>query len=92
MQAHRKRVKKYLSVGAVTDRYDVTPSTIWRWSNEERFASLGFPKPLRIGLQARRWGEDELTKYDARRAAMRDAEVAAKTPVMNPADAPDQVA
>ena len=72
MQAQRKRARKYLRAGRVAARYDVSTSTIWRWAGEERFASLGFPRPVPIGLQARGWDIDKLDAYDVRRTALRD--------------------
>ena len=80
MQAQRKMARKYLRAGAVAARYDVSTSTIWRWAGEERFASLGFPRPVPIGLHARGWDIDELAAYDARRVALRDNGPAVEAP------------
>ena len=56
----------------VAIRYDTTPSTIWRWSHEPRFAHLNFPKPVKLGPNTTAWSGDELDAYDAERIAMRD--------------------
>ena len=65
--------KKFLRVGAVALRYDTSGSTIWRWSREDRFAHLNFPRPIAIGPNTTAWDVAELDEYDAERAAMRDA-------------------
>ena len=79
--------KHFSRVRTVAVRYDVHPATIWRWSNEKRFAFLGFPRPVKIGPQAQAWDDDELDEYDARRAALRDDEHAVGGRVGEPADA-----
>ena len=87
MQIQRKMARKYLRVGAVAERYDVSSSSIWRWANEARFAFLDFPRPVAIGLQARAWVVDELDAYDARRGALRDDEPASAEAEVEPATA-----
>ena len=64
---------QFLRVNAVARRYDTTASTIWRWSNEARFAHLNFPKPHKAGPNTTVWDEAKLDRYDAERVAMRDA-------------------
>jgi predicted DNA-binding transcriptional regulator AlpA len=64
--------KKFLRVGAVALRYDTSTSTIWRWSHEERFAHLNFPKPIPLGPNTTAWAVDELDQWDAERVAKRD--------------------
>ena len=78
--------RKYLRAGRVAARYDVSTSTIWRWAGEKRFASLGFPRPVPIGPQARAWEIGELDAYDARRAALRDDGHAAADRAAAPAE------
>ena len=63
-------------VKTVAARYDNTVSTIWRWTNEPRFAYLKFPKPIKIGPNTTVFADEELDEYDRRRLAERDAEVA----------------
>lgn len=62
---------------AVAQRYQVHPSTLWRWCNEARFAYLNFPKPVPIGPNITAWSNAELDEYDARRQAERDRPPAA---------------
>lgn len=63
---------KFSRVSTVARRYDTTPSTIWRWANEPRFAHLGFPRPVKIGPNTSVWNDAELDEYDARRMADRE--------------------
>jgi signal transduction protein with GAF and PtsI domain len=56
----------------VADRYDNSPSTIWRWATEDRFAHLNFPKPIKLGPNTTAWDDDELDAYDAERRALTD--------------------
>ncbi len=65
-------VTQYFRVNPVAIRFDTTPSTIWRWSSEPRFAHLNFPKPVKLGPNTTAWSGDELDAYDAERIAMRD--------------------
>ena len=62
--------KTYSSVRHVADRYDVSPSTIWRWAKEPRFAYLKFPKPEKPGPNTTRWDDDKLDQYDAEGGAL----------------------
>ena len=69
----RKEVmSQFLRVNSVARRYDTTPSTIWRWANEERFAHLNFPKPVPLGPNTRGWDVAELDSYDETRRALRE--------------------
>ncbi len=61
-----KQPRKYLSVYAVAARYDVHPSSVWRWVKQRKFAA-----PIRIGGTTR-WLEAELDEQDARAAAQRE--------------------
>ena len=63
----------YSSIKSVAQRYDKSPSTIWRWCNEKRFAHLGFPKPIPIGPNSQVLENDELDAYDEKRRALREA-------------------
>ena len=76
--------KHFSRVRAVATRYDVHPATIWRWSNEERFAFLGFPRPVKIGPKARAWDDDELDRYDQTRADEREIKGAPADAVATP--------
>ncbi len=64
--------RKFHRVNAVAWRYDTSPSTIWRWSREKRFAHLNFPKPIELGPNTTGWSDAELAAYDTKRIAMRD--------------------
>jgi predicted DNA-binding transcriptional regulator AlpA len=54
----------------VCRRYRISSMTLWRWDHEK--PELGFPKPVRINGRKYRV-EAELDKFDATRAAERDA-------------------
>jgi len=62
--------KQYVRVRGVAERYDVVPSTIWRWANDKRYSRLNFPKPKKPGPNTSAWDEDELDAYDALREAV----------------------
>jgi predicted DNA-binding transcriptional regulator AlpA len=64
--------KSYSRVRSVAARYDVSPSTVWRWSNEPRFEFMNFPKPRKAGPQTSIWDDDELDEFDERSLARRD--------------------
>ncbi len=65
-------MSQFLRVNAVARRYDTSPSTIWRWSREKRFAHLNFPKPIELGPNTTGWSDAELAAYDTKRIAMRN--------------------
>ena len=60
---------KFLRVKRVAERYDTSPATVWRWSNDPRYAHLGFPKPVPLGDNTTAWIDEELDEYDQRRIA-----------------------
>ena len=66
--------RKFSRAKSVAERYDTTPSTIWRWAHEARYAHLKFPKPIKIGPNTTAWNDDDLDRYDAVRIAARDAQ------------------
>ena len=61
--------KRFLRCKRVAERCDTSPSTVWRWAHEPRFAHLNFPKPIKLGPKTTVWDEDELDRYDAERKA-----------------------
>ncbi len=61
--------QRFLRVKRVAERYDTSPSTIWRWSKEKRFAYLKFPRPVKVGPHTTAWNELDLDCYDAERRA-----------------------
>ena len=65
--------RKFSRAKSVAFRYDTTPSTIWRWAREARFAHLNFPKPIKIGPNTTAWDDNDLDRYDAARITARDA-------------------
>ena len=52
------RKRQRLEIGAVCDRYNRSPVTIWSW-----YTKGTFPKPHYIGNQ-RHWWDDELDDWD----------------------------
>lgn len=49
---------KMLTVDEVAKSIGVTPRTIWRWADEDRF-----PKPVALGPKLRRWREADIEKF-----------------------------
>ena len=47
----------------------ISDTTLWRWTTD---ATLGFPKPVRIGLRKNFWSRAELDAFDARLRAERN--------------------
>ena len=68
----KDKTKRLIPDSEVCRRYGVVAYTLWRWDHEK--PELGFPKPVRINGRKYRV-EAELDKFDATRAAERDAEV-----------------
>jgi len=56
----------YLSIKQLTQRYGVSPATIWRWVNEGVL-----PKPHKLGPATTRWHVDDLQAFESRAAAGR---------------------
>lgn len=59
----------WLDIEEVAARFSVTPSTIWRWTREQR---IPFPKPVRLTPRVTRWRladiesfETEITHHNA---------------------------
>ena len=59
-------MKRFVSVKSLADRYDVSPSTIWRWTSAGQL-----PKPVRLSKQCTRW---EIDKVEERERELRDSE------------------
>jgi len=59
--------RKYASVYDVAQRFDVHPSSVWRWVNQRKF-----PQPVKIGGMTR-WLESEIAEHEAQAAAQREA-------------------
>lgn len=52
----------YLTTKALTARYDVNQSTIWRWRKKN-----GFPEPIKFSPQCVRWRLADIEEWDANR-------------------------
>jgi predicted DNA-binding transcriptional regulator AlpA len=65
----KDKSKRLIPDSEVCRRYGVVPYTLYRW---DRNPDFDFPKPVRINGRKYRV-EDELDKFDAQRAAERDA-------------------
>lgn len=52
--------QKYADVQALAARYDVSPSTIWRWVAAKRF-----PQPVQLSPGCTRWKLAEVEDRDA---------------------------
>lgn len=50
----------YLSVEQVSDRYNVSKDTIWRWRREG-----DFPKPIKLGGKTSRWRLSEIEAWES---------------------------
>jgi prophage regulatory protein len=50
----------YLSVKAVSDRYDASANTIWRWAKTRP----EFPKPIKFGPGCTRWRLSDLVEFE----------------------------
>ena len=69
MDAHEVplvNTQKYADVQALAARYDVNPSTIWRWVQAGRF-----PRPVQLSPGCTRWRIDEIEARDAQLEAAR---------------------
>lgn len=49
----------FLSVKAISEKFSVTRSTIYRWLQDPQ---MGFPKPIKIG-HSTRWDEAEINSW-----------------------------
>ena len=50
---------KLLKAAEVQERYSVSERTLYRW-----VAAGAFPKPVTVGVGARRWTAESLAEYD----------------------------
>lgn len=57
---------EYLSDRTLAKRYDVSRSTIWRWSAEGRL-----PQPVKIHGTATRWKLSDLEQWEAKQGGAR---------------------
>ena len=60
--------QKYVSDSQLADRYEVSRSTIWRWTNKGVL-----PAPVQITPGCTRWRADEIEARDAEREGSRAA-------------------
>lgn len=51
--------EEYLSVKRISERLDVSESTIWRWVSEK-----SFPKPMRVGKRFTRWRLSDVQHWE----------------------------
>jgi|APSaa5957512622_1039677.scaffolds.fasta_scaffold144142_1 predicted DNA-binding transcriptional regulator AlpA len=57
----------------VAKRYDKCTRTIMRWAVDPKYATRGFPKPIKIGDNSNVFVNEELDAYDEHLVAMRDS-------------------
>ncbi len=53
----------YLKDKKVAERFGVSRTTIWRWTNEQ-----GFPKPVSLSPKCTRWRLEDVEAWEAARA------------------------
>jgi len=56
----------YYSDTAVSNRYGVSRSTIWRWTEQQRF-----PEPIKLSPGCTRWRLDDLEMWESSKQANR---------------------
>lgn len=54
----------YIAVAQIAARYDVHPSTVWRWAK----ADPNFPQPVTLTPGCTRWRLSELEIWEATKA------------------------
>lgn len=59
--------ERFLPSKAVQERYATTSMTLWRWSNDPRYAHLGFPSPIKLGSR-NYWRLSDLQAWERERA------------------------
>jgi len=52
----------YFTVKQISQRYSVSPATIWRW-----VSTGAFPKPHKLGPATTRWHIDDLEDFEPKR-------------------------
>lgn len=52
----------WLDIEEVAARFSVTPSTIWRWTREQR---IPFPAPVRLTPRVTRWRLEDIETFEA---------------------------
>lgn len=52
--------QSYLSDTQLAERYSVSRSTIWRWTNRNNF-----PKPVQLSPGTTRWRKDDIERHEA---------------------------
>jgi len=57
-----------LSARRVMDRYGIVHRTLRRWEKEDKYAHLGFPKPIVLNRR-RYWYRQALEDWEKKRAA-----------------------
>ncbi|MBM0105197.1 AlpA family phage regulatory protein [Steroidobacter sp. S1-65] len=53
-------MQQYLSDAQLAERYHVSRSTIWRWTNRDLL-----PKPVQLSPGTTRWRKDEIERHEA---------------------------
>ena len=66
----------FLSVRHVAERFDVSPTTIWRWSG----TVPSFPLPVRFGSGCTRWRLSDIERFEATCGAAVDARPSSRDP------------
>jgi predicted DNA-binding transcriptional regulator AlpA len=62
-----------LTRAQVAERYCVSVRTIIRWTDDEEYHDLNFPRPVRFGLRRLLYDLGELEKWEKERAAQTTA-------------------
>ncbi|MBY5788691.1 helix-turn-helix transcriptional regulator [Rhizobium leguminosarum] len=55
---------RYLTTADVKDRYHISQTTLWRWTNDDK---ISFPQPMTIGRR-KLFKEEEIESWERSRA------------------------
>ena len=50
---------KYFSDKHLSERYEITRATVWRWVREGKF-----PKPIKLGANCTRWKSSDVDAWE----------------------------
>ncbi|PCF95278.1 helix-turn-helix transcriptional regulator [Vreelandella nigrificans] len=57
--SYGEKVKVWLTVKSLANRFDTHPSTIYRWAQQGRF-----PKPVKLGENLTRWALSDVEAWE----------------------------
>lgn len=57
-------MQQFLSDAQLAQRYDVSRSTIWRWSSTNQL-----PKPVKLSTGTTRWRKDQIEQHEQNKTA-----------------------